>query len=231
VPSSSSIPRQTLRRSLFQDSDFALEGTRVFLGGRYSEKEVINFGSILDSSTIGVRSSEQIKAQPNCDATQLERAQLQAKARDPSNFLGTKVLPKFTLDVSSNSEIESRASKLGFSLGSSPSKIKKSINSLKDNDISCTLFMLQINEEICNNMLKGNSSFIVEESNQLCNDLLHEEEDETVADHKDLFMRSIKPKRAYKKQNLETTGTILIGLWFRRMGQLKIQRNRNSYLN
>jgi hypothetical protein len=70
-----------------------------FLGGRYSEKEVIDFGGIPDSLAIGARSGERVKAQPNCDATQLEHAQLQAKARDPSNFSCTNVLPKFTLDV------------------------------------------------------------------------------------------------------------------------------------
>jgi ATP-dependent protease Clp ATPase subunit len=92
---------------------------------------------------------------------------------------------------------------LGVSLVSSPSKIQKSIKTLKDNDISRTLFMLQRNEENCNNMLEGNSSFIVEEANKLCDDLLHEDEDETT-DHKDLFMWSIKPKRVYKNRNLET---------------------------
>jgi hypothetical protein len=99
VPSSSLTPRQALRRSLFQDSDFvAHKGTGVFLGGRYSEKEVIDFGGIPDSSAIGMRSSERIKARPNCDATQLEHAKLQAKARDPSNlyFLQTYFLSHCT---------------------------------------------------------------------------------------------------------------------------------------
>jgi hypothetical protein len=35
-------------------------GTGVFLGGRYSEKEVISYGGISEKSQLGVRSSNQI---------------------------------------------------------------------------------------------------------------------------------------------------------------------------
>jgi hypothetical protein len=60
-------------------------GTGAFLGGVYSVKEVVAFGGIEDASAHGIRSSECIRAQPNADLSQLERAQQQASARDPSH--------------------------------------------------------------------------------------------------------------------------------------------------
>jgi hypothetical protein len=51
------------------------QGTGAFLGGRYSREEVIKFGGISEQVAKSVRSSERIRAQPNADATQMERAQ------------------------------------------------------------------------------------------------------------------------------------------------------------
>jgi hypothetical protein len=98
---------------------------RVFLGVRYSKEEGIVYGGISKAVGMGLRSSERIRAQPNSDASQLECARLQAQAKDPSDYLGTKALPNFTLASFSNSQIETRASKLGVSLGDSPSKVLK----------------------------------------------------------------------------------------------------------
>jgi hypothetical protein len=47
-------------------------GTGVFLGGRYSMEEVINFGGISHTDSM-VQSSERIREQSNADATQKER--------------------------------------------------------------------------------------------------------------------------------------------------------------
>jgi hypothetical protein len=57
-------------------------GTGVFLGGRYSQKEVIAYGGISEGGIFGVRTSERVRAQPNADETQLKRAQLIAQAKE-----------------------------------------------------------------------------------------------------------------------------------------------------
>jgi hypothetical protein len=77
----------------------------------------------------------------------MERAQQQAAAPDLSNFLDTKLLPKFTIASFSNDIIVSKASKLGVSLGRMSSQVNKSITTLKESDLACTLIFLKRNEE------------------------------------------------------------------------------------
>ncbi|KAM0855944.1 hypothetical protein ACQ4PT_049442 [Festuca glaucescens] len=54
-------------------------GTGVFLGGRFSKDELIAFGGI---PTANIRLSEHLRAHPDHDATQMERAQLRAAAKN-----------------------------------------------------------------------------------------------------------------------------------------------------
>ncbi|KAM0837823.1 hypothetical protein ACQ4PT_061373 [Festuca glaucescens] len=56
-------------------------GTGVFLGGRLSNDEVVDFGGI-SPPVKGARSSGRIRLQENADDTQMERAQKLAKAKD-----------------------------------------------------------------------------------------------------------------------------------------------------
>ncbi|KAM0863090.1 hypothetical protein ACQ4PT_044819 [Festuca glaucescens] len=65
---------------LSQGGDSKL-GTGVFLGGRCSVEDVVNFGGI-PSPSLNACSSERIRNQGNADATQLERAKCLAKAKD-----------------------------------------------------------------------------------------------------------------------------------------------------
>ncbi|KAM0914097.1 hypothetical protein ACQ4PT_011786 [Festuca glaucescens] len=51
-----------------------MTGTGVFLGGRYTQTDLIAFGGIPEPKVVGVRSSPRICLQPNSDVTQLERA-------------------------------------------------------------------------------------------------------------------------------------------------------------
>jgi hypothetical protein len=106
-------------------------GTGVFLGGRYSEKEVISFGGISEGSQRGVRSSNRIRDQPNANATRMERAQQQASARDPSSFSGKRHLNKFTLAYFSDDVVVRRAAALGISLGRTSSQVLQSVQLLK----------------------------------------------------------------------------------------------------
>jgi hypothetical protein len=116
VQSANSSPRVSLPSSPQQrtvsgnGSPFTPRGTGDFLGGRYSQAEVLAFGGI---PTAGIRSSERIKKQPNADAMQLERAQGVALQRDQAMDSGNSKFSMFTLASFSNESIIDRASKLG----------------------------------------------------------------------------------------------------------------------
>jgi hypothetical protein len=107
------------------------EGTGVFLGGRILQFEVIAYGGIFAKAALGVRSSERIRAQPNADATQLERAKQVALAWDSPLVSGTKSITKFSIASIPNDVVVARASRLGVLLGESPSQIVSSVNLIK----------------------------------------------------------------------------------------------------
>jgi hypothetical protein len=176
-----------------------LTGTGAFLGGRYSMKDVIAYGGISEESQLGIRSSSRIRAQPNADATQMDRAQQQASVRDPAFYSGTKHLNKFTLASFSNSEVINRAATLGVSLGRTNSQIIQSIDLLKETDLDRTLFTLKRKEEKANEPLDDSSSLVLEEANNLSKDLLVEEMFEN-ENHKDISVKPQKATRAYKKK-------------------------------
>lgn len=79
----------SIRDVPIRDGSESTRGTGVFLGGRYSKQKVIDYGGIPEATVLGVRTSERIKAQPNADATQLERAQQNAQAREDILYSGS----------------------------------------------------------------------------------------------------------------------------------------------
>uniref|UniRef100_A0ACD5Y7J2 Uncharacterized protein n=1 Tax=Avena sativa TaxID=4498 RepID=A0ACD5Y7J2_AVESA len=175
-------------------------GTGVFLGGRYTQEEVVAFGGI-PAAHKDIRSSDRIRAQPNADATQLERAQLRAMNRDPSSCAGTKSCHKFTLSNLSNDEVIAKAFRLGFFLGSSPSQIIQSVNLLKDNDLERTLITLKRNEEKARTEDSSGHSLVLAKAVSLSGDL-QEEEQQGSEDHKDFLLRDLiigKPNRKKKE--------------------------------
>jgi hypothetical protein len=115
-------------------------GTGAFLGSRYSQAEVAAFGGV---NVAGIRSSERIRSQPNAEASQMERAQKIAMQRDQAMDPGNNRFSRFTVASFSNESILAKASKLGVSLGSSPSQILESVNTLKEVDLQRTLVMLK----------------------------------------------------------------------------------------
>jgi hypothetical protein len=174
-------------------------GTGVFLGGRYSKKDVIAFGGISEEAVFGVRTSERIKAQPNADVTQLERAQQNAQARDDILYSGTNISSKFTIASIPNEVVVARASKLGISLGVSPSNVSTSINKIKDIDLQRTLIMLRNKSEVQSKEDDTYSSLVMDEANGLSSDLV-DEEHPSLEDHKDPSLRPTKPIRVYKRR-------------------------------
>jgi hypothetical protein len=170
-------------------------GTGVFLGGRYSQEDVIAFGGV---PLGGIRSSERIKAQPNADATQLERAQKIAQNRDA----GTDFISRFSLTSIPNEVVVHRASKLGVCFGASPSQIETSVKILKDTALQRTLIMLKKNED----KVKGGESsqcLALDQATDLSDDL-EEEEQQGSLGHKDQNLPvKKKKKRECNKKNAE----------------------------
>jgi hypothetical protein len=69
-------------------SDRLIVGTGAFLGGRYSEQALINFGGIPEVNSI-VRSSKRIRSQFNADDTQMDRAMHRAELKNIGSYQGT----------------------------------------------------------------------------------------------------------------------------------------------
>jgi hypothetical protein len=118
-----------------------------------------------------LRSSDRISKQPNADLTQLERAQQRAQAKDQGSYSGTNLMSKFSVISISNDDFISRASKLGVSLGTSPSKISSTIDNIKGQDHKRTLIMLSKNLKEKENVETNETPDILNEANDLSVDL------------------------------------------------------------
>jgi hypothetical protein len=125
-------------------SNRLIVGTGAFLGGRYSEQALINFGGIPEVNST-VRSSERIRSQSNADDTQMDRAMHRAELKNIGSYQGTGAHSKYFLHSISNDDIIARTVKLGVSLGNSNSEIAQTIDDIKNYDTSRTLIMLSKN--------------------------------------------------------------------------------------
>ena len=99
-------------------------GGRAVLGASVGDRtptrqEVIAFGGIADPGEAGLRSSARIRAQPNGEASTMERATALAARRDSMLDAGTGTKRKLSFVNLPNAVIISRASSLGVSLGCS----------------------------------------------------------------------------------------------------------------
>ena len=177
----------------------ATRGTGVYLGGRFSKEEVVAFGGIPEAAVFDVRTSERIRAQPNADKPQLERAQAYAQAKDDILYSGTRIPSKFTFASIPNDVVAARASKLGISLGSSASEVSKSIESIKDIDLNKTLIMLKNKKEALDKQDDNQNSFILRKANCLSSDLI-EEENASLDGHLDPPHRPVKPIKINKRK-------------------------------
>jgi hypothetical protein len=107
--------------------------------------DVIAFGGIPDIAMTGVRSSERIRAQPNADISQLDRAVQIAQRRDDLQGQGNNLNTAFSILSVSENEIIDRASILGVSLGESPTQVSKSVGLIKEVEINRALTILKKN--------------------------------------------------------------------------------------
>ncbi|KAM0925823.1 hypothetical protein ACQ4PT_003970 [Festuca glaucescens] len=180
-------------------------GTGVFLGGRYSQADLIAFGGIPEPVAAGVRSSTRIHEQPNSDATQLARAQQLAEAQDNMSSPGIIETPKTpNLSIASipNEVVIARASRLGVSLGKSPGQVSSSIEMIKEVDLHRTLFMLKKKEESASKIIDAESSLVLNHATTLSDDLEIEEHPGSVS-HKGSTISMRKVPRANKKKPKE----------------------------
>jgi hypothetical protein len=100
--------------------------------------EAAIFGCIASPSLSNIRTSERIRAQPNVDATQMERAMQNVNLKhDYATSGNEKASPSFAL--MSDEDIIFKASRLGISLGKNDKEITKAIKSIKDVNVGRTL--------------------------------------------------------------------------------------------
>ncbi|KAM0898528.1 hypothetical protein ACQ4PT_021859 [Festuca glaucescens] len=204
VKSSHTVGLSSLQSKAFTDVSNKI-GTGVFLGGRYSEADLIAYGGIPELKSSRVRSSSRIHDQPNSDATQLARAQQRVQARDINITRGNSSSPKFTaLSIASipSGVVVSRAVSLGVSLGSSPGKVASSVNMIKEIDLQRTLIMLKKKEEDVIECSESESNLAIQEATSLCDDLDMEEQRGSV-NHKDSTISKPKGSRARKNKQVD----------------------------
>jgi hypothetical protein len=143
----------------------------------HSREDIVAFGGIQDPTVMAPRSSDRVRAQPNADATQLERAVLLANKKNALDMSDTKSKSKSMLSILSLSddEIISRASKLGVSLGSSDTDRKKSANIIKKLESDRRVILLSNN--LNQNTERDKTSAVMTRASLLCEDLVDEMEE------------------------------------------------------
>ena len=121
---------------------------------------------------------------------------LMAVRRDSMERTGTSPNPRCSFVSFSKELIVSRASKLGISLGTSPSQIENSVENLKVLEESRNLTFLQNNLPP---LAEGEShSLVMRKASNLCEDLDNEEA-EGLGDHSDLSFQGVKVTCSRKK--------------------------------
>jgi hypothetical protein len=175
------------------DSKF---GTGVFLGGRCSVEDVVNFGGI-PSPSLNAHSSERIRKQGNADATQLERAKYLAKAKDAALSPGTNQPSRFSLSSLSDDTFLHRANKLGVSLGGNSAQVQMSIHTIKQVDNKRTLIMIQKNIDETNKNNEMDTSEIIQHASLLSTDL---RDDAELISKEKSPIRETKPLKVYARK-------------------------------
>jgi hypothetical protein len=178
-------------------SDRLIVGTGAFLGGRYSDQALINFGGIPEVNST-VRSSERIRSQSNADDTQLDHAMHLAELKNIGSYQGTGAHSNKFLHSILNEDIIARTVKLGVSLGNSNREIAQTIDDIKNCDTSRTLIMLSKNIDEKTEVDDDTNLSTLEHSRLLSNNL-SDEEVEIDEDILNLTLAEIKKNRKFKK--------------------------------
>jgi hypothetical protein len=175
-----------------------VEGTGVFLGGRYSNEELISFGGIPNENA-SIRSSERMRAQYNADDTKMDRAMHLAEAKNIGSFQGTNAHSNFFLHSISNDDIVARTLKLGVALGSSDCEVSNTIDEIKWSDANRTMIMLSKNIDEKMDTQVDIASTTLDHATLLANDLEDEETAFEAEDILNLTLAEIKKHRKGRK--------------------------------
>jgi hypothetical protein len=144
-----------------------------------SLEDIVAYGGIPDPAGSGLRSSLRIKAQPNADMPQLERAMHLTERRQSSATPGISCVKKLSFADLPDDDVASRADRLGICLGDSSVTIKKSIHCIKELEKSRNLVFL--NKSIHADEYDSSSLFLSRASN-LSEDLI-DDVDKEMPDH------------------------------------------------
>ncbi|KAM0838716.1 hypothetical protein ACQ4PT_060784 [Festuca glaucescens] len=139
--------------------------------------DVAVFGGIASPSLSNVRASDRIRAQPNADATQMERAMQNVNLRQDYASPGNGK-SKPSLSSLYDDDIIVKASRLGISLGKNKKEVSKAVKSIKDVDFNRTLVILKKNVEDQLDKEEGQNSLLTSKISSLTGDLIIEEAQE-----------------------------------------------------
>jgi hypothetical protein len=188
-----------------------LSGTKTPIAIGFEERakkaildtDVAAFGGI-PVPTLSVRASDRIRAQPNADDTQLEKAMQNASFRHGFTAPG-KILSKPSIVSLSNEDIVAKANRLGISFGKSKNEVLKAVESIKEVEVNRTLVILKKNVENQLNKDEGQNSLLTSKLSSLTGDLLIEEAQEQW-EQDDLLMPIINLKKPRRKKEFDLSG-------------------------
>jgi hypothetical protein len=175
----------------------------------HSIEEVIAYGGIRSQVAKGVRSSGRLRAQPNADATQLEKAMMLAQRRNENFAQGTSQ-PHSLLNFT-DEQIIHNAAVLGISMGSSVTEQFSAAHKIKDNELQRTITILKNNESVTGEKVP---CLVVSHASDLVADL---DDDEHLLNDNDNLLctspvvnktRRNKKKKSYDKNKVRRSNRI-----------------------
>jgi hypothetical protein len=161
----------------------------------HTPQQVIAFGGIREEDVRGVRSSGRLSAQPNSDATQMERAIMTAKQRAEMPVIGKPPSKPSSIISFTDDHIVDNALSLMVSLGNSYSEGVASARLIKDVELQRTLTLLTKSDT----MVHDNASCLeVTHASDLCHDL---EEDGILDEETHIPLVFPNERKGRKKKN------------------------------
>jgi hypothetical protein len=142
-------PTTLKSRTHFSVKGFGLSPSSVHgnLSSRPSREDLIAYGGILDPVLSSPRSSDCLRAQPNVDLPQMERAMSLDQRKDESVGILHKSKSKLSFVSFSDNKIVEKVGRLGVSLGDSLDKVPTSVKVIKNLEIECKVTFLKNNLE------------------------------------------------------------------------------------
>jgi hypothetical protein len=172
-------------------------------GMSYTHEQIVAFGGIQEEVMRGVQSSGRLRAQPNNDATQMERAMMIAKNRAELPVIGTTIPKPPSITAFSDEQIIGDAMSLGVSFGNSKSASIQSAKLIKEFEIQRTLTLLKCRDPVANSQENDSLCLAVSRASALCHDL--DGDDDFLGDDVVDAPPIIKKDRKTRKKNRLTT--------------------------